>query len=310
MLLSIMGGIFALLAAFSFTVDNILIRKGLMEENCGNIWEIRFVVTLITLCTFVLGVFIAAIFGFNIIQEFAYLSHIDVLLLVLAGLLGPLIGMLLFTAAIAQIGASHAAALWGGSNPLFTTLFAVIFLGEMPDMVGILSVLLIIGGIVVVGYHGYEGTVMLLEKTKLAGGVIALLSGVCVSFSQISRGAALGQSATANTAFFIFQITSFIVIVIVCFIKAKNFNFLKRISRKSLGYYSGAGIAILIGAYSLLVSFTLMPIWQSVAIRNIHPILAVIFSWLFLKKVDKISLRLVVGAVLVTLGVVVLNVYQ
>jgi drug/metabolite transporter, DME family len=307
---SIMGGFFALLAAFSFTVDNILTRKGLMEENPGSVWEIRFAVSLTSLSGFLAGVIIASLFGLNVIQEFMVLSVTDVLLLVFAGLLGPLVGALLFTSAIAQIGASHASALWGGSNPLFTMLFAIAILGEMPDLIGLISVLIIVGGIVVVGYHGHEGTVMLLEKTKLAGGVIALLSGICVSFSQIGRGAALSQGATPNTAFFIFQFTSFIVMAAVCFTKAGNFKFLKEISGKSLYCYIGAGIGILVGAYSLLISFTLMPIWQAVAIRNIQPILVVIFSWMFLKKVDKISWRLVMGATLVTLGVVILNVYK
>ena len=305
-----MGGVFALLAALSFTVDNILTRKGLMGEKPGNVWEIRFVVSLTSVSGFLVGVSIASLFGFNIIEEFMHLSLMDVVLLVAAGLLGPLLGALLFTTAIAQIGASHASALWGGSNPMFTVLFAIVILGEMPDLIGIMSVLIIVGGIVVVGYHGHEGTVMLLEKTKLAGGIIALLSGICVSFSQIGRGAALSNGATPSTAFFIFQMTSFIVMTIVCFTKAKNFQFLKQIDRKSFYYYVGAGIGILVGAYSLLISFTMMPVWQAVAIRNIQPILVVIFSWMFLKKVDKVSLRLVLGATLVTLGVVILNVYK
>ncbi len=298
------------MAALCFTVDNILTRKGLMGENPGSVWQIRFVVSLTSVSGFLVGVSAASLFGFNIIQEFLLLSLMDVVLLVAAGLLGPLVGALLFTTAIAQIGASHASALWGGSNPLFTMLFAIVFLGETPDLIGILSVLIIVGGIVVVGYHGHEGTVMLLEKTKLAGGVIALLSGICVSFSQIGRGAALSNGATPSTAFFIFQMTSFMVMTMVCFAKAKSFQFLKQIGRKSVYCYVGAGIGILVGAYSLLISFTLMPVWQAVAIRNIQPILAVLFSWMFLKKVDKISLRLVLGATLVTLGVVILNVYK
>ena len=226
-----MGGFLALLAALSFTVDNILIRKGLMEENPGNVWDIRLIVSLTSLCGFLVVVCIASFFGFNIMHEFMDLSFIDILLLVLAGILGPLIGALLFTTAIAQIGVSHAAALWGGSNPLFTLFFAIVILGELPDLMGIFSVLTIVGGIVVVGYHGHEGTVMLLEKTKLAGGVIALLSGICISFSQIGRGVALNQGATPNTAFFIFQFTPFLIMVMVSLRKSGNFKHLKSINR-------------------------------------------------------------------------------
>ncbi|MBS4020952.1 MAG: EamA family transporter [Dethiobacter sp.] len=299
-----------MLAAVSFTVDNILIRKGLIEEYPGSVWDIRLVISLTALISFLVAVCIATFLGFNIIQEFKYLSLIEVLLLILAGILGPLIGALLFTTAIAQIGASHASALWGGANPLFTTLFAVVLLGEIPDLTGIFSVLTIVGGIIVVGYHGHEGTVMCFEKTKLAGGIIALLAGLCVSFSQIGRAAALNLGATPNTAYLVFQATPFIIITMVCLVKSRNFKHLKRISRKSLYCYSGAGIVSFVGAYSLLISFTLMPVWQAVAIRNIQPVLVVILSWIFLKKADRISLRLVLGTALVTFGVVILNVYR
>jgi len=53
----------------------------------------------------------------------------------------------------------------------------------------------------------------------------------------------------------------------------------------------------------------MIPVWQAVAILSIQPLLVLFLSWLFLKQVDKISYRLIIGACLVTLGVVSLNVY-
>lgn len=298
-----------MLAALGFTIDNILVRKGLMEENHGSIWDIRFLVSLSALSFFVLGILVAALFGFDILSEFRALTHLEVLYLMISGILGPLIGALLFTSAIGQIGASHASALWGGSNPLFTTLLAFVLLGEVPGLVGVLSVLTIVGGIVVVGYHGHEGTIVLVEKTKLAGGVIALLSGLCVSLSQIGRGAAINLGATPNTAFFVFQATSLLIVALVCLAKSRNFKYIAAINRKSLTCYIIAGMAISVGAYCLLTAFTLIPLWQAVAIRNVQPILVVILSWFFLKQSDRISFRLAAGAALVTVGVAVLNIY-
>ncbi len=304
-----MGGFFALLAALCFTLDSILIRLGLTADNSGNVWEIRLVSMSVTLGVFVVVVAIAEVLGFNIIQDFKELSLETSLILILSGIMGPLLGLLLLTAAVAQVGSSHASALWGGSNPLFATLFAYVALGETPDLIGKLSVMVIIGGIVVVGYHRHAGTIMLLEKTKLAGGIIAILSGLCIAVSQIGRGMALNLGATPNTAFFIFQATALTVITMVCFGKAGKFSFFKRISRKSLYLYLGAGLCNFVGAYSLLLAFTFIPVWHAVAIRNIQPVFAVILSFILLKQVDMINTRLILGAFLVTVGVVVLNLY-
>ncbi len=304
-----MGGFLALIAALSFTLDSILIRKGLTGENAGNVWQIRLVTMSVTLAVYLLLAFFAEMAGLNVIQEFKALSFEGLAVLILAGVMGPLMGLLLLTSAIGQIGSSHASALWGGANPLFATLFAFIFLGEMPDLLGVFFVLMIIGGIVIVGYHRHAGTVVLMKKTQVAGGIIAILSGVCIAISQIGRGAALNLGATPGTALFIFQITALIVIALVCLRKPGSFKYLKQISRKSFHYYVGAGICNFVGAYSLLTAFLLLPVWQAVAIRNIQPVFVVIFSMLFLKEVDKVNFRLIMGTILVTLGVVFLNIY-
>ncbi len=304
-----MGGLFALSAALFFSIDNILMRKGLTEENSGSVWVMRLVASLTSLSIFFVGACLAAFLGFNVIQEFNDLSSLAVLLLILAGVLGPSIGALLNTTAISQIGASHASALWAGSNPIFAVLFAIVLLGEIPDFIGIFSVLIIVGGIVVIGYHGHEGTVVLLEKTKFAGGLIALLSGVFVALSQIGRGAALNLGATPVAALFVFQATAFITVAIGFFLQSGNLKYFKQVSRKSLYCYASAGIGFLLGNYCFFTSLTLLPVWQAVAIRNVQPIIVVFLSWLFLKKVDKISLRLVSGVVMVTFGIVILNMY-
>lgn len=44
----------------------------------------------------------------------------------------------------------------------------------MPGLFGVIAVLMIVGGIIIVGYRGHVGTIALLEKTRIAGGIIAI----------------------------------------------------------------------------------------------------------------------------------------
>lgn len=305
-----MGGLIALLSALGFSLYSVLTRRGLAEENPGNEWEVRFVVLLATVFFFLIAIGIATFFGFNIITEFKSLTSTAVLLLILDGVLGPLIGGLFTVTAIAQIGSSHTSALAGGSNPFFATLFAILFLSERPSLLGIIAVLMIVGGIIIVGYRGYEGTVNLLAKTKIAGGLFALLAGLSYALSQIARGAAIKQGATPNTGFIVGLIIALIILTISCRIKSGNFKFIKHINRKSLYFYSSAGICSIVGRYAMLIAFTLIPVWQAVAIRNTQPILVIFLSWTILKKVENINIRLVAGAVSVTMGIVILNLYR
>ncbi len=304
-----MGGLFALLASLGYSSFNILNRRGMMNNNPGNVWDIRLIGSFSTLSVFCLGVAVLAFFNINIIQEFMHLTVQAVLLLILSGVLGAFVGALFITMAISQIGASQTSVLYGGSNPLFAVLLSIILLNEIPDLIGMLSVLAIITGIVIVGYHGHEGTVVLLEKTKLAGGIIALSAGLCFALAHMARGIALNLGATPNTAFIIPQTMSLIIITAFFYSQSRKLKDLKSINRKSLYCYIGGGIGIIVGAYSTLIAFTMIPVWQAVAILSIQPLLVLILSCLFLKQVDKISYRLIIGACLVTLGVVSLNVY-
>lgn len=304
-----MGGLLALIAALGFTSQVIFLRRGLMEKNSGSVWEIRFIVSAVSLGVFLGGIFIASWWGFNIFRDINNLTYVSLLLLILEGALGPLVGAFLITTAVAQIGAIQTSTLRGGSNPLFTMALAVLLLGERPGLLGIFFVLMIVGGILIVGYQGHLGTIALLQKTRIAGGIIALAGGLAFSLSQIARGAAINLGATPNTGILVGVSTALLISGGVCYSRPGRFGFLKEINHKSLFYYFIAGLGSLGGSYALLAAFTLIPVWQAVAIRNLQPLLAIFMTWIFLKETDKINLRLALGAALVTLGVVFLNVF-
>lgn len=304
-----MGVILALISAMGFTFNAVFIRRGMMEEKPGSEWEIRFVALLVTLFVFFIGLLLATLFGFNISTEFHQLTAYAILLLFLEGTLGPLVGAFLMTTAIAQIGASHTSALWGGSNPLFATILAIVFLGERPNLLGMIAVMMVVLGIIIVGYRSHTGTIGLLEKTRIAGGIFALLSGLSFALSQIARGAAINYGATPNTAIIIGGFSALVIITVCCYLKSRDFSFLQDINIKSLLYYSSSGVGALVGRYSILTAFMFIPVWQAVAIRNIQPLLAIILSSLILKNSETINLRLIGGTVLLTSGIILLSIF-
>jgi drug/metabolite transporter (DMT)-like permease len=300
-----MGNTMALVAAFGFAINYVATRRGLLGMGyTGNIWEINVISLGSALSLYLLGMLLL---GFNPIQEMTSLGFKVIFLLVVDGLLGPFIGTLLGIVAIAQIGAPHASALRGGSNPLFTTLMAVLLLGERPGLYGCLGVIIIVCGIIVVGYRGQAGITRLLGQKGLGGGIYALLSGLSFSLAHVARGAAVQAGATVSAGFIISISTGLIVSTIICFLMSGNLNFLKKIDRKNTVNYILSGFGIFLGLVGLLVAYRYIPVWQAIALRNTQPVLVLLISCLTIKTIEALSFRMIMGILLIAGGAVMVN---
>jgi len=296
-----MGELLAFIAAFGFAAQNASIRRGQMENNQGGIINAHLIISLSLLIMLTIALIIAYFFGFNIITEISSLNLKAFFFIVLEALLGPLNGLFLIATATGQIGASRTSTL-RTSNPLFTVFLAAIFLRESPGIFGVLAVLIIITGIIISSYHSSSEVIALMPKTKLSGNFIALAAGFSFSLAQIARGLAIQNGATPILITLLgYQIT-FLLLLIYYRYKYGSFNF-TNINKVSIKHYFLAGVGALIGTYALAMSFTYIPVWQAVAIRNLQPLLSIILAFIFLRKSEIITRRLIVGTIIVIIGV-------
>jgi uncharacterized membrane protein len=172
---------------------------------------------------------------------------------------------------------------------------------------GCLGVIIIVCGIIVVGYRGQAGITRLLGQKGLGGGIYALLSGLSFSLAHVARGAAVQAGATVSAGFIISISTGLIVSTIICFLMSGNLNFLKKIDRKNTVNYILSGFGIFLGLVGLLVAYRYIPVWQAIALRNTQPVLVLLISCLTIKTIEALSFRMIMGILLIAGGAVMVN---
>lgn len=300
-----MGVTYAFLSALGFSLMFILTRKGLVEDTAKtSVWFINLISVIGALILFSIVLLFSS--G-NIFDELLALSKVATIMLIIDGLMGCMIGMLLGILAIAKLGASHASAIRGGANPFFATLLSVLFLGEQPGLTGYLGVSIIIIGIIIVGLQNASQSMELKKNSLLSGGTYAILSGLAFAISNTARGVAIKYGATINAGYMVTLITSLAILAIYCLMSGNFSHTLKNINPKGFFYYLGSGGGLFVGVYCLLISFTMIPVWQAVSIRNTQPIIVLVIMYILNRKTEMLTNRLIIGAITVTFGAILLN---
>lgn len=135
-----MGVVFAILSAVMFAMNNVIVKKGIKRspdsDNGFFITVLMNVILLGVLCFIVIS-----IKGWDL--QFSWKA---ILLFALAGLCTTGVGRLTLFFSISYIGPSKASAI-RNSTPIFTTLFALFFLGESITLLPGIGMLLLLGGI-------------------------------------------------------------------------------------------------------------------------------------------------------------------
>ena len=212
---------------------------------------------------------------------------------VAAGLIGTVAGRLLRFISIEQVGASVASAVINLS-PFISTGLAILILGEQvtaPILAG--TVVIVLGTILLsasgrhLGFRPRQLTIPFLSAACF--GVVAILRKLGLSQTGPVLGFAVNVTA-ALVAFSVFLLLSGNRQAMVC-------------QRRNLGYFIAAGVAENAGVFLGLMALNLGSVSVVVPLSGVGPLFVLPLSFFFLKGVERLTLRVVLGTVLVVLGV-------
>lgn len=212
---------------------------------------------------------------------------------VAAGLVGTVAGRLLRFISIEQVGASVASAVINLS-PFISTGLAILILGErvtVPILAG--TVVIVLGTILLsasgrhLGFRPRQLTIPFLSATCF--GVVAILRKLGLSQTGPVLGFAVNVT-TALVAFTVFLLLSGNRRALVC-------------EGRSLGYFVAAGVAENAGVFLGLMALNLGSVSVVVPLSGVGPLFVLPLSFFFLKGVDRLSARVVLGTILIVLGV-------
>lgn len=195
------------------------------------------------------------------------------------------------------VGASRASPI-SASTPLLSLPLAVIVLGEsitVPIAAGALGV---VGGLYLITGGGPEDV-----QARKHGYVFALLAALCWAFANllIRKGVTTFASPLASVPISLFFAT------LILLPSPEGVTSVRKAGRKlwllaAAGLSSGAGTLLFYGAMSLAPVVVVSPL------GNLGPLIAIPASHLFLRRLEKVTRRLVLGALLVLAGAVTVSI--
>lgn len=212
---------------------------------------------------------------------------------VLAGLIGTVAGRLLRFAAIDRVGASVSAAIINLS-PFISAALAIVVLGERvtPPVLAGTAVIVV-------------GTALLSASGRQVGFrprylLLPLLAATCFGVVMVLRKVALAD--TGPMVGFAVNVTAGLV-AYTAYLVASGRLEIMRCGGRSLAHFVVAGLTDNLGVFLTLAALQGGAVSVVAPLAGVSPIFMLLLSWLFLRGIERLTARVVVGTLLVVLGV-------
>jgi uncharacterized membrane protein len=274
--------VLALGAALLSAAATILIRQGLRgSDPYTGLW-INMIVGVAGLWTGVLGM-----------GGVGQVSIRSVLLFAAAGMIGTAGGRLARFIAIEKVGASVSAAVIN-LTPMIATGLAILLLGERVTLPIIIGTVVIVAGTVLLSVSGKElgfrpWQIVLPLTSATCFGVVAIIRKVGLG----EMGPVLGTAINLTTALIAFS----------ALMLASGHRGIVKCRGRTLAYFIAAGVAENAGVFLTIVALTFGAVSVVTPLTAASPIFVLLFTPLFLKGVEVLTPRVVVGTVLIVSGV-------
>ena len=211
----------------------------------------------------------------------------------LAGLIGTVAGRLLRFMSIETVGASVAAAV-GNLSPLVSTALAVVVLGERVTATILLGTVVIILGTTLLSSSGRGFAV---RPSKLA---LPLMSAACFGVVAVLRKVGLGGMAPLPG--FAVNVTAAFV-AFTAFLVASRQTGEMRCRGRSLVYFAAAGVAENVGVLMLVFALSIGTVSVVAPLASVSPIFVLVMSFFFLRGLEILTARIVIGTLMIVVGV-------
>ncbi len=266
------------LSAMGWAVDSILVRKGARTSSVLSAAFLSYVVTTILMWSYV-----AINFPLSIVRSPAAFYFMA------SGTLQPLLARIFLYIGIDRLGVARAMPL-RGTGPIFSVAIAVFFLQERPVIPVYLGALFIVaGGWLVLYRKGAAGS-----DWRLLDAIYPLLAALLAGVSQNFRKAGLLILPNPFVAGAVTTGTSLTIFVLYLWIK-RQFSVVIP-SRESLPYFGPTAFVSAISQLLVFTSLNLGDVSVMIPLLNTTPLFSLLFSAIFLRDLEKVTVHIVLGA--------------
>ena len=283
---------FALINAFLFSLHNILTKKGLRFSNPATA-----VVTS-------LGINMVFLWSASLLfVPLDSLTDSAILIFAVVGLFQPGLTRLLTYRGIETLGVAITDPI-RASTPLFSALFAILFLSEAMTAPIFFATIVIIAGITLLSHRGAS-----LQKIRLLYILYPLSASLLAGVSQVLRKFGLAAIPHPFLAAAVTATSSFAVSLLIVLISEKRrATFL--LNKECLPFYLAAGVAVSLGMVTIYYALDMGKVTVVIPIASTGPLFSLTLSALFLRDVEKVTPKIVIGACLIISGVLLITLWK
>lgn len=289
---NIVGVVLAVIAAFGLASMVIFVRLG-TERGASN--HALIVVLMVNISVLVPATVVTNPSYFSVTPE-------AVVAFTMAGLVGTMLGRALYFAGIKQIGASRAGPI-KGSMPLFATVFAVGYLGEALTLTHLLGILLIVGGVAYISWESRGRAGPTGGRVDWKGALLPLAA--AFFFGTEPTFAKVGFSSGTPVLVGLTIKTLSATIGFVAYLRWRSaVPTLSEVATSDLRWYVCAGVANTVFLLAYYSALQVSDVVLVVPIQQTSPLLVVVFSAVFLRRLERVTWPILAGAGLIVAGAV------
>ncbi|MFQ5842709.1 MAG: EamA family transporter [Thermodesulfobacteriota bacterium] len=284
--------LFALATAFFFALHNVLIKKGLRYSNPATGLITSLVINMIVL------------WGLSLLfVPLEFLTHRGILIFVLVGLFQPGFTRFLTYKGIQTLGVAITDPI-RAITPMFSALLAILFLGEQMTLPIFCATLLIIAGVTFLSHRGSS-----IQKIRPLYILYPLLASLLAGLSQVLRKFGMGAIPHPILGAVVTVSSSLVVALLTIWISGKRKETLL-LNKECLPFFLGAGIVVSMAMVMIYYALYLGKVTVIIPIISTGPLFALSLSALFLRDVERVTSKIVVGACLIITGVLLITMWK
>ena len=281
---------YALANAFLFALHNLFTKKALRYSNPATGVISSLLINIVFLWAMAL-----------LLVPLANVTAASILIFVGVGFFQPGLTRLLTYKGIDTLGVAITDSI-RASTPLFSALMAIIFLGEDVTLPIIAATLMIIAGIILLSWRR--------DSMQLAGSAIYLWYPIAASAlagaSQVVRKFGLAAVPHPFLAAAVTASSSLVVSVLTLWYVEKTQESWK-MNRRCFWWFLAAGVTVSLAMTCIYYALDLGKVSVVIPISSTGPLFSLILTAIFLRGVERVTLRIVVSAALIVVGVMLIS---
>jgi len=279
----------SLFTAVCYGASAVLTRKGMRDSNP------------ITGAVVAALVQVVVLLGLLLAYPPARIDWTAIAFFVASGILASTLGRLLNFMSIERLGVPVSASIIG-SSPLFSTIFAVVAIGESVALTTVLGTVFVVIGIALTSGGNKLGS-------KLLGSalVIPVMSAAFYGASSIVRKVGLNILPDSVLGAFVGAASS-LVSFLLYIVTTKRVAEV-RLSRNSVKYFIGSGLAVSAGWLTMFAALSTGSVSVVSALIGTNPLFSLALSLVFLRETEDINRRIAAGAFAIVAGAAIITLF-